>query len=94
MIKHCDGTGQKLPCPHPDDCTISCMFNDATKKIKPYPAETRKIKPYPAVPDDIEPVDEQWKKIGTLMLSTAMLVLVVFFVTTFMMGVWLWGVLV
>jgi hypothetical protein len=46
------------------------------------------------VPDDIEPVDEQWHKIGTFMLSAAMLVLVVFFVTTFMMGVWLWGVLV
>ena len=85
MSRHCDGTGQKLPCPHPDDCTVSCMFNDAT---------TRKIKPYPAVPEDIEPVDEQWKKIGTVMLSAAMLVLVVFFVTTFMMGVWLWGVLV
>ena len=86
MSRHCDGTGQKLPCPHPDDCTVSCMFNDAT--------ETRKIKPYPAVPDDIEPVDEQWQKIGTLMLSAAMLILVVFFVTTFMMGVWLWGILV
>lgn len=86
MIRYCDGTGQKLPCPHPDDCTVSCMFNDATT--------TRKIKPYPAVPDDIEPVDEQWQKIGTVMLSAAMLVLVVFFLTTFMMGVWLWGILV
>ena len=86
MIRYCDGTGQKLPCPHPDDCTVSCMFNDATT--------TRKIKPYPVVPDDIEPVDEQWKKIGAVMLSAAMLILVVFFVTTFMMGVWLWGVLV
>ena len=86
MIRYCDGTSQKLPCPHPDDCTVSCMFNDATT--------TRKIKPYPAVPEDIEPVDEQWQKIGTVMLSAAMLVLVVFFLTTFMMGVWLWGILV
>jgi hypothetical protein len=56
--------------------------------------ETRKVKPYPVVPEDIEPVDEQWKVFGTFMLSAAMLVLVVFFVTTFMMGVWLWGMLV
>lgn len=56
--------------------------------------ETRKIKPYPAVPPDIEPVPETWHKVGTFMLSAAMLILVVFFVTTFMMGVWLWGVLV
>ena len=83
MIRYCDSTGQKLPCPHPDDCTVSC--GDIA---------TRKIKPYPVVPDDIEPVDEHWHKVGTVMLSAAMLVLVVFFVTTFMMGVWLWGVLV
>jgi hypothetical protein len=84
MIKHCDGSGQKLPCPHPDDCTVSCMFNDAT----------RKIKPYPSVPDDIEPVDEQWSKVGTFMLSAAMLILVVFFVAMFLTGVWIWGMLV
>lgn len=83
MIKYCDSIDQKLPCPHPDDCTVSC--GDIA---------TRKIKPYPVVPDDIEPVDEQWRKVGTFMLSVAMLILVVFFVTTFMMGVWLWGVLV
>jgi hypothetical protein len=84
MTKYCAGTGERLVCPHPDKCTESCWFNDAT----------RKIKPYPAVPEDIEPVDEQWSKVGTVMLSVAMLILVVFFVTTFMMGVWLWGVLV
>jgi uncharacterized membrane protein len=46
------------------------------------------------VPDDIEPVDEQWQKIGTFMLSVAMLVLVVFFVAMFLMGVRLWEMLV
>jgi hypothetical protein len=86
MIKHCDGNGQKLPCPHPDDCTVSCMFNDAT--------ETRKIKPYPVVPDDIEPVDQHWYKVGRFMLCAGMLILVVFFVTMFMTGVWIWGMLV
>lgn len=83
MIKCCDGAGQKLPCPHPDDCTVSC--GDIA---------TRKIKPYPAVPDDIEPVDEHWHKVGTVMLAAAMLILVVFFVTMFMTGVWIWGMLV
>ena len=87
MSKYCAGTGERLVCPHPDKCTESCWFNDAT-------VETRKIKPYPVVPDDIEPVDEQWHKIGTFMLSAAMLILVVFFVTMFMTGVWIWGMLV
>ena len=26
--------------------------------------EVRKVKPYPIVPDDIEPVSDQWHKIG------------------------------
>jgi len=83
MIKHCDGAGQNLPCPHPDDCTVSC--GDIA---------TRKIKPYPVVPEDIEPVDQHWYKVGRFMLCVGMLILVVFFVTMFMTGVWIWGMLV
>ena len=29
MTKYCDGTTGLTPCPHPDDCTISCEFNAA-----------------------------------------------------------------
>jgi len=29
MTKYCDGTKALTPCPHPEDCTISCEFNDA-----------------------------------------------------------------
>jgi hypothetical protein len=86
MSKYCAGTGERLVCPHPDKCTESCWFNDAT--------ETRKIKPYPVVPDDIEPVDQHWYKVGRFMLCAGMLILVVFFVTMFMTGVWIWGMLV
>ena len=87
MTKYCDSIGQKLPCPHPDDCTVSCG-DIATRKIKPYPA----IAPAPV--DDEELFDDQWQVFGTFMLSVAMLILVVFFVTMFMTGVWIWGMLV
>ena len=86
MSRHCDGTGQKLPCPHPDDCTVSCMFNDAT--------ETRKIKPYPAVPDDIEPVPNEWRSAGAVMLTCIFGVLGFICLVLFFTGVWLWGILV
>ena len=29
MTKYCDGTTALTPCPHPEDCTISCEFNNA-----------------------------------------------------------------
>ena len=29
MTKYCDGTKALTPCPHPEDCTISCEFNNA-----------------------------------------------------------------
>lgn len=87
MTKYCDGEGGRIPCSHPDDCTISCWFDYTA-------VETRKIKPYPVVPEDIEPVDQHWYKVGRFMLCAGMLILVVFFVTMFMTGVWIWGMLV
>ena len=32
MTRYCDGTGGKLPCPHPENCTISCDFNNAERE--------------------------------------------------------------
>jgi len=32
MTKFCDGAAGRLPCPHPEDCTISCEFNDAVQR--------------------------------------------------------------
>jgi hypothetical protein len=84
MSKYCGGTGERLVCPHPDKCTESCWFNDAT----------RKIKPYPAVPDDIQPVPEAWQTVGTGMLTAIMGVLAVICLALFFTGVWLWEMLV
>ena len=33
MSKFCDGASSRVPCPHPDDCTISCQFNDSTAML-------------------------------------------------------------
>ena len=30
---NCDGAGGTLPCPHPENCTISCDFNDAIAQV-------------------------------------------------------------
>lgn len=83
-VRYCDGTGQKLPCPHPEDCTVSCMFNDAT--------ETRKVKPYPAVPEDVYVPDAHWQEFGVLMIVPMLFLVFVLFVLMFLAGFYFWGV--
>ena len=56
--------------------------------------ETRKVKPYPLVPDDIEPVPDQWHKIGAVMLWSIFTVLAVICLGLFFTGVWIWSLLI
>ncbi len=79
-------TAGRIKCPQIPQCGLDCHFEAATL--------IRKIKPYPTVPDDPKPADEQWHKIGKVMLCAGMLILLVFFLTMFLTGVWLWGMLV
>ena len=56
--------------------------------------ETRKVKPWPIVPDDIEPVSDQWNKIGAVMLWCIFVVLAVICLSLFFTGVWVWSLLI
>jgi hypothetical protein len=73
MKRMCDGMGGNTPCPHPQDCTVSCGFNNAGLD----PVETRKIKPYPSVPDDIEELSIEWYSIGQMLIGAIFAALIV-----------------
>ena len=56
--------------------------------------ETRRVKPYPIVPDDIEPVPDQWHKIGAFMLWCIFVVLLTICLALFFTGIWIWSLLI
>jgi hypothetical protein len=56
--------------------------------------ETRKVKPYPSVPSDIDPVPDQWHKIGAFMLWCIFAVLAVICLGLFFTGLWVWSLLI
>lgn len=56
--------------------------------------EVRKVKPYPIVPDDIEPVSDQWHKIGAFMLAAIFAVLLTICLALFFTGIWIWSLLI
>jgi len=85
MTRMCD-TGYR-ECPRQPTCGMDCYFTTAE-------LETRKVKPYPAVPDDIEPVSDQWHKIGVVMLWCIFVVLAVICLALFFTGIWIWSLLI
>ena len=84
MNRTCDAGGI---CPHTPQCASFCQFTDAG-------LETRKVKPWPVVPDDIEPVPDQWHKIGAVMLWCVFTVLAVICLGLFFTGIWIWSLLI
>ena len=84
MNRVCDAGGI---CPHDPQCASFCQFTDAE-------LETRKVKPYPIVPDDIEPVPDQWHRIGAFMLWCIFVVLLVICLALFFTGLWVWSLLI
>jgi hypothetical protein len=88
MTKYCDGTTALTPCPHPEDCTISCGFNDAVV--------LRRLKPYPhVVPTDlIEPDREEGSKIARRLIVAINVFLFLWVVLMAMSGMFLWGLFI
>ena len=86
MIRTCDAGGI---CPHRPQCEHFCHFTNA--ELEP---ETRKVRPWPVVPDDIEPVPDQWHKIGAFMLWCIFVVLLVICLALFFTGIWIWSLLI
>ena len=86
MSRECDAGAFCLQKPQ---CEYRCHLTNAV--LEP---ETRKVKPYPIVPDDIEPVPDQWHKIGAFMLAAIFAVLMVFFALIFFTGLWVWSLLI
>ncbi len=80
MNRVCDAGGI---CPHTPQCASFCQAN-----------ETRKVKPWPVVPDDIEPVPDQWHKIGAFMLWCIFAVLLTICLALFFTGIWIWSLLI
>ena len=70
-------------CPHKPQCDHFCQAS-----------ETRKVKPYPAIPADIEPVSDQWHKIGAFMLWCIFAVLLTICLALFFTGLWIWSLLI
>ena len=70
-------------------CVDGCAACDARKQ-----PQVRKIKPYPAIPDDIEPVPDQWHKIGVVMLWCIFAVLLTICLALFFTGIWIWSLLI
>jgi len=83
MNTGCD-TGRAI-CPHKPQCLWSCQITEP---------ESRKVKPYPIVPDDIEPVPDQWHKIGAFMLWCIFAVLLTICLALFFTGIWIWSLLI
>lgn len=67
---------------------------DADKSEQDPLPETRKVKPYPSIPPDIEPVPDQWHKIGAWMLGGIMTVLLLICLALFFTGLWVWSLLI
>ena len=86
MNRVCDAGGI---CPHTPQCASFCQFTDGGLET-----ETRKVKPWPIVPDDIEPVSDQWHKIGAVMLWCIFVVLAVICLALFFTGIWIWSLLI
>ncbi len=86
MTRMCDAGGI---CPHRPQCNHFCHFTNA--ELEP---ETRKVKAYPAVPADIDPVPDQWHKIGAFMLWCIFAVLLTICLALFFTGVWIWSLLI
>ena len=84
MNRVCDAGAFCLQRPQ---CEYRCHFTDAT-------LETRKVKPYPAVLADIEPVPDQWHKIGAFMLWCIFVVLLTICLALFFTGIWIWSLLI
>ena len=70
-------------CPHKPQCASFCLAN-----------ETRKVRPWPVVPEDIEPVSDQWHKIGAFMLWSIFTVLLTICLALFFTGIWIWSLLI
>lgn len=87
MTRMCD-IGYR-ECPRQQECGMDCHFTTAGNE-----PETRKVKPYPAVPDDIEPVPDQWHKIGAFMLWCIFAVLFAICLALFFTGLWVWSLLI
>ena len=88
MKSVCD-TGSTL-CPHKPQCSHLCHFTNAGLEEP----ETRKVKPYPVIPADVEPVPDQWHKIGAFMLWCIFAVLAVICLSLFFTGLWVWSLLI
>ena len=86
MNRTCDAGGI---CPHTPQCSSFCQFTDAGLET-----ETRKVKPWPIVPNDIEPVSDQWHKIGAWFLLFIFAVLAVICLLLFFTGLWVWSLLI
>jgi len=86
MNRTCDAGGI---CPHTPQCASFCQFTDGGLET-----DTRKVKPWPIVPDDIEPVSDQWHKIGAVMLWCIFVVLLTICLALFFTGVWVWSLLI
>jgi hypothetical protein len=86
MTKYCDGA-TRYPCPHPDECTVSCGFNDAVV--------LRRIKPYPHVPTDlIEPDRDEGSKIARRLIGAIKVFLFLWVVLMAMSGMFLWSLFI
>ena len=87
MKRHC-ATG-RTDCPHEPECIWDCAYDSGV--IVPM---VRKVKPYPVVPDDIEPVQEAWQTVGTVMLTAIFAALAVVCILMFFTGFWIWSLLI
>jgi len=91
MTKYCDGTTALTPCPHPEDCTISCEFNDAVV--------LRKVKPYPHVPlmtfkRVIEHDRDEGSKIARRLIVAIKVLLFVWVLLMALSGMFLWSLFI
>jgi len=55
---------------------------------------TRTIKPYPIVPDDVEPVEEEWQKVGVVTITIVMVALTIVFLLMFFSIFYMWSLLI
>jgi hypothetical protein len=86
-MKYCDGTTALTPCPHPDECTVSCGFNDAVV--------LRKVKPYPHVPPEIEDEgSDDIAKFGNAVLWVIRIFLIVWAGVMLASGMFLWSLFI
>ena len=86
-VRYCDGAASTTPCPHPDNCTVDCQFNNGVVK--------RTIKPYPAVPDDVvEEAAEQWLSISEMLVGAVWAAVLVIVTLLVFSCLFMWGKLV